>query len=391
MKRIAFQTKTVIVGLFLGLITTTSIAQADADSLSVGKVTIGGYAQIDFNQPFVKNQRNNALLDIHRMVMLFNYQYNSRLSFLTELEFEHVTEVYVEQAFLNYSFSPLLNLRAGLVLIPMGIINEYHEPPTYNGVERPMVDTRIVPSTWREMGFGFAGQIMSASLTYQVYVVNGFSSYNGTPLLKGVDALRGGRQKGAKSQMSHPNLSAKISHYGILGLEVGLSGYFGKTQSTLYNGIETSNVAALQKADSSVVNVGMVALDYRYSKGNFRSRGQLVYSQIGNSEAYNQFTGRDLGSAIMGYYGEVSYVIPFTMQGYRNEVEPFVRWEHYNTHYEVAGGLSKNDAYSYNGLGFGLGYRFHQNAMLKADYIVFQRKSDNQSQGVLSLGVGINF
>jgi hypothetical protein len=391
MAKITYFFKIVLIGLLLYLSSTNLSAQAENDSLADGKVTIGGYAQIDFNQPFIKGQRNNALLDIHRMVMLFGYQYNSRLSFLTELEFEHVTEVYVEQAYLNYSFSPLLNFRAGLVLIPMGIINEYHEPPTYNGVERPMLDTRIVPTTWRELGMGLVGQISSASLTYQVYVVNGFSSYNGSPMLKGVDGLRGGRQKGAKSYMSHPNLSAKVTHYGILGLELGLSGYFGKTQSTLYNGIATNNNIALQKADSSVVNVSMVALDYRYSKGKFRSRGQAVYSQIGNTVAYNEFTGRDLGSALMGYYGELSYVIPFNLQDQRHEVEPFVRWEHYNTHFDVAGNLAVNSAYSYNGLGFGIGYYFHKNATFKADYIVYKRGSDTNNHGVFSMGVGISF
>jgi len=325
------------------------------------------------------------------MVLLFGYQYNKRLSFLTEVEFEHVTEVYIEQAYLNYAFSPLLNFRAGLVLIPMGIINEYHEPPSFNGVERPLLDTRIVPTTWREIGMGFTGQLTAASLTYQFYLVNGFASYDGSAKLKGVDALRGGRQKGAESFMSSPNLSAKVSYHGILGLELGLSGYFGKTQSSLYNGIDFTNKDLVQKADSSVVGVSMMAFDYRYRLGNFRSTGQIVYSDLSNTSAYNQFTGRDLGSALFGYYAEVSYVIPFNMQDQQHEVEPFVRWEHYNTHFDVAGDLTVNDSYSYNGLGVGVGYKFHQNAVFKIDYIFYRNGADTENSGVFSMGVGVNF
>lgn len=368
-----------------------SFNQVSQDSSNVGKVSITGYGQIDFNQPIVNNQRRNAELDVHRMIILFGYQYSSKLSFLTELEMEHVSEVYVEQAYLNYSFSPMLNFRAGLVLIPMGFINEYHEPPVFNGVERPMLDTRIVPSTWREIGMGFTGMITPASISYQVYLVNGFASFNGSPKLRGVDALRGGRQKGAESFMSSPNLSAKVSYYGILGLELGLSGYFGKTQSTLYDGIDPKDQILVQTADSSVVDVSMMAFDYKFRKGNIRSRGQVVYSMLGNTQQYNEFTGRDLGSALFGYLGEVSYVIPFKMQGEAHEIEPFVRWEHYNTHFEVENGIEKNDAYSYNGLAIGLGYRFHQNAVFKVDYIGYRLGSDTQNQGVFNMGVGISF
>jgi hypothetical protein len=390
MKRI---NKNLLIVLILGISfgVSTIFAQPTSKSEEDKKVSIGGYGQIDFNKPFIPNQNSNSKLDIHRMVLLFGYEYNKRLSFLTEIEFEHVTEVYVEQAYLNYAFSPSLNFRAGLLLIPMGIINEYHEPSSFNGVERPLLDTRIIPSTWREIGMGLTGQVTAASLTYQLYLVNGFASYDGSAKLKGVDALRGGRQKGAESFMSSPNLSAKISYHGILGLELGLSGYFGKTQSSLYNGIDFTNKDLVQKADSSVVGVSMMAFDYRYRLGNFRSRGQVVYSNLSNTDAYNKFTGRDLGSALFGYYAEVSYVIPFNMQDQQHEVEPFVRWEHYNTHFDVAGDLTANDSYSYNGIGVGVGYRFHENAVFKIDYILYRNGTDTLNSGVFNMGVGVNF
>jgi len=93
---------------------------------------------------------------VHRLVIFIGHKFNDKLSFFSEIELEHVKEIYVEQAFLEYKLTSWMNLRGGLVLIPMGIVNEYHEPPTFNGVERPNLDKYIVPTTWREIGLGLA-------------------------------------------------------------------------------------------------------------------------------------------------------------------------------------------------------------------------------------------
>ena len=123
-------------------------AQNAADKLlgSNEKLSIGGYAQIDYNQPISSDTKSNGKMDIHRLVMLFAYNFNDRTQFVTEIEYEHVKEVYVEQAFLQYQINDWLNFRGGLMLIPMGIQNEYHEPATYNGVERTNLDSKIVPT-----------------------------------------------------------------------------------------------------------------------------------------------------------------------------------------------------------------------------------------------------
>lgn len=390
--------KKTVISLLFAAITTFYVgifneapAQENTDSTENGRLTIAGYGQIDFNKPLSAEFKNNASLDVHRMVFLLGYQYNSKLSFLTEIELEHVSEVYVEQAYLNYSILPSLNFKAGLVLIPMGIINEFHEPPTYNGVERPIVDTKIVPTTWREIGFGFTGNILQANINYQLYIVNGFTSFNGSATLNGSDALRKGRQKGAESFMSHPNLSAKVSYNAIHSLEIGLSGYFGKTQSTLYNGIDKNDAFSMAQADSSVVNVSMLGFDYRFSKSWLRSRGQAVYSKIGNTQEYNAFTEKDLGSALLGYYGEASVVIPLSFVNQKHELEPFVRWEHYNTHFKTHVGLEKNKAYIYNGLSIGVGYRFNPNTILKADYLAYKKGNSTSNLSILNLGVGVSF
>ena len=145
------------------------------------KLTIGAYAQLEYTQQFGDTLRHNGVMDVHRVVVFMGYKFNNRTHFVTELEFEHVNEAAVEQAFLNYKLAKWIDVRAGLMLIPMGIINEYHEPPTFNGTTRPNLDNKIVPTTWREMGAGFNGKIDQLALKYQVYAVNGFNGYDGGP------------------------------------------------------------------------------------------------------------------------------------------------------------------------------------------------------------------
>ncbi len=351
------------------------------------KVVIGGYGQIDYNQPIGGDTRQNGKLDVHRMVMLFGYQFNKRTKVVTELEFEHVKEVYVEQAFVNYEISPALNISGGLMLIPMGIINEYHEPTTYNGVERPNVDSYIVPTTWREIGAGINGNLPNAALRYQLYIVNGFNGYaKGAGVLGGSKGIRSGRQKGAESYISSPNLSAKIDYYGIQGLKLGLSGYFGKTQSELYNGLDKNDDAAKTKADSSVVGMAMIGLDARYRMNNFQARGQFIYNNLSNTKGYNEFTGKDLGSAMLGAYAEVAYDFKFT----ETTLTPFVRYEHYNTHHKTDG-IEAKDAYKVNEFIAGLGYKVADGVVFKADMQFRKPESADEYSKIFNMGIGFWF
>lgn len=353
------------------------------------KLSIGGYAQIDFNQPVNEGKHSNAKLDVHRMILLFGYQFSEKTKFVTELEIEHVKEVYVEQAFVNHEILPWLNLRGGLMLVPMGIINEYHEPPTFNGVERPNLDSKIVPSTWREIGFGFTGRIDNASLKYQLYAMNGFNGYDDGGIFRGTDGYRKGRQKGAESFMSSPTLATKIDYYGIPGLKLGLSTYNGKSQSSLYNGLDKDDVAGEAKADSSVIGISMIGLDARYNKGGFEARGQFNLAKNSNTDEYNELTGKDLGSKMLGWYLEAGYNLLHHTDSDQKLV-PFVRYETYNTHADTAGGLAKNKALDRTDVTVGAGWWLASGAVLKADYQFFSDALDN-SKGQLNLGIGIWF
>lgn len=378
--------------------TENNIQQNMADKLlsSDQKLAIGGYAQIDYNQPFDKDIRKNGVLDVHRLVMLFAYQFNNRTQFVTEIEYEHVQELYIEQAFLQHKLLPWLNFRGGLLLIPMGIINEYHEPPTYNGVERPFIDNTITPTTWRELGLGITGTILPASLKYQLYIVNGFNGYDGSARLNGRNGLRSGRQKGAESYISSPNFSTKIEYYGIRGLNIGLSGYFGDTQSTLYNGIGKEDNASTVRADSSVVGISMLGLDVRYNTGALELKGQSYYIALSNTEAYNQFTAvegtaNNLGSAMMGYYLEGAYNLFKHLPSTSYKLTPFVRYESYNTHFKVKGDLEKNNNFKKKAVIAGLGWTLTPGAVLKADIQWVKSEADAKAAKTFNAGIGIMF
>ncbi|MCK5729558.1 MAG: hypothetical protein KAH68_00700 [Draconibacterium sp.] len=353
------------------------------------KVQIGGYAQIDYNQPVNAGEFSNGNLDVHRLVLLFGYRFSERANFVTEIEVEHVKEIFVEQAFLNYKILPWLDFRGGLMLVPMGIINEYHEPPTFNGVERPNLDSKVVPTTWREIGAGFTGRFDNASLKYQLYIMNGFVGYNDEATFRGTDGLRKGRQKGAESIMSSPTLSTKIDYYGITGLKLGLSTYNGKSQSSLYDGIEKGDDTAISSADSSVVGISMVGFDARYVIGGFEARGQMNVTNIKNTDQYNDFTGKDLGSQLFGWYAEVGYNLLHSTET-EQKLIPFIRYEIYNTHAKTEGALEINDAFDRKDVTVGAGWWVSSGAVLKMDY-QFLSSATGSTSGMFNMGIGIWF
>jgi hypothetical protein len=382
----------------VGTDTTSNAPLNSAQNIITGNsgknITIGGYAQIDYNQPLNDTATANGKMDVHRMIIFFGYKFNDKVTFVSEIELEHVKEVYVEQAFLNYKIAEPFSLRAGLMLIPMGIINEYHEPTTYNGVERPNVDGKIIPTTWREMGAGFTGNIDNLSLKYQAYVVNGFLSYDGSGKLRGSDMLRKGRQKAAESTINTPNYSGKLDFYGIKGLKLGAAVYLGQTQSTLYNNIPNNDTTGMMaKADSSSVGVTMFGFDARYQFKGLHLRGQFIKSDISGAEAYNSFTGKDLGSSMLGYYGELGFdVLSVLKKDAKEKVILFGRYEYYDTHAKVPDGTDRNDSYARTDMTFGVSYKVAAGAVFKADYQIMDNNGeDNVPSKQINFGVGVWF
>ncbi len=339
-------------------------------------ITVGGYGQIDYNQ----KEGDNGVLDVHRMVLLMGYKFSDKVQFITEIEFEHVKEVFVEQAFLNYTVADNVNLRGGLMLVPMGIVNEFHEPTTFNGVERPSMDKSIVPTTWREIGIGLSGRIDNANLKYQAYIFNGFASVNGSKVLGGSNGLRNGRQKGAKSTVNSPNYSAKLEYYGINGLRLGLSGYFGRTQPQ----------DAIDDIDGADVGISMIGLDARYNYKRFTARGQFITASISDTEAYNNLNSASLGSKLQGWYVEGAFnLLPQTNE---QQLVAFARYEDFDTHASVDGSLTKKLSFDRDEITVGLSYHIATGAVVKADYQLKNNAvSNSEAKKQFNFGIGVWF
>lgn len=374
-------------------ITTYSFSQTATDSISndpqnqqnaaqrilsgniTSGVTVGGYGEISYNQP----EGDNGTLDVHRLVLLFGYKFSDKVQFVTEIELEHVEEVFVEQAFLQYSLNDNINLRAGLMLVPMGIVNEYHEPTTFNGVERPSIDHDIVPSTWREIGVGVSGRFNEVSLRYQAYMFNGFASVNGTKYLGGSSGLRNGRQKGIESTVNTPTFAAKLDYYGLPGLRLGASGYFGRTQTE----------DGLEDIDGTTVGISMIGLDARYAYKRFTARGQFVHTSLNDTEDYNTLYDTDLGSEMQGFYLEAAYnLLP---QEKEQQLYAFARYEDFDTQASTEGSLIKNDSYDRNEWTFGLSYKVAPGAVVKADYQFKDDATNIDVPNQLNFGIGVWF
>lgn len=382
--------------MFIALLSNVN-AQNSAEKIVAGNpgLHIGGYAQVDFNLNTRQGTiHNNGKLDVHRLVTFFGYNFNEKASFVSEVEFEHVSEVYVEQVFLDYKIKKNLSINAGLMLIPMGIQNLYHEPASFNGVERTNVDKYIIPTTWREMGIGLSGRSIEHSINYQAMLVNGFNGYNDGGVFSGKSGLRSGRQKGAESYITYPDFAGRVSYYGHPGLNLGFSAYVGDSESKAYDGLDLADESAVASADSTIIGIQMLGVDARYNKGSLQLTGQYILANLSNTDQYNAITSKDLGSKLTGYYAEVGYnlmdgIIPF-IESETEELIAFARYENYNTHAESEG-VAINDVYNRTEMTFGLGFKVAQGAVFKADYQIKSNASSEEEIGQFNFGIGVWF
>src|SRR2546428_5496913 len=189
---------------------------------------LSGYMDFHFNRP----EHEDAQLDFHRFVLLFNHSFSDRLRFVGELEVEHgfvsgleaSGEVELEQAYLDFRLKPELNFRAGMVLAPVGIINERHEPPSFHGVERPFVDTFIIPTTWFDAGVGVHGTV-GAGWQYRAYLMAPLDATR----ITAEEGLHEATQKGFASNVRNVAHTGRLEYVGVPGLNLGTSFWRGKT------------------------------------------------------------------------------------------------------------------------------------------------------------------
>ena len=263
-----------------------------------GKTTIGGYGELHYNG--LDDQIGNSdvdKIDFHRFVLFINHEYNDKLRFVSELELEHsiagegkAGEIELEQAYVEYDYNDSTSIQAGLILIPLGILNETHEPNTFYGVERNPVEKNIIPSTWWEGGAKISHNL-SEGVNVQLMAHSGLKA---TTSFK----PRDGRQKVGSAKSEHFAYTGAIKYTTIPGLTVGAGFNYQADFSNGGSGGESSG------ADGAL----MTEVHAIYQKGKFGLRALYAAWDIEGTGA--DALGRDKQ---FGYYVEPSYQVTETV------------------------------------------------------------------------------
>ena len=264
------------------------------------KTSIGGYGELHFNSTDTKNE-----VDFHRFVIYFGHEFTDSIRLFSELEVEHalVEEdapggVELEQAWVEMDLNQNHSMRAGLDIIPVGILNPTHEPPTFFGVERNPVETEIIPTTWWEAGIGMHGQI-APGWSYDAVVHSGLQ----TPVI-GDDAflIPEGRNEVAEASAKDGAFTGRLRYTGFPGLEAAITGQYQQdiTQSSFANGMDIS--ATLFESHvvyrHTATGLGVRALYARWDLDDGPpGLGPKSGSSPGRNEQY-------------GYYIEPSWIFP---------------------------------------------------------------------------------
>ncbi|HEY9015002.1 MAG TPA: hypothetical protein VIM84_08060 [Gemmatimonadales bacterium] len=360
------------------LLGTTAQAQ-DSETTS-----IGGYGEVHYTNPSGPN--TPAVVNVRRFVLYLAHTFSPKLAFRSELELEDARieggeaggEVALEQLYLDYILSPAFTLRTGLLLPPVGIVNEFHEPPTFNGVERPDFDHDVLPTTWRELGVGAVGVIPgSAGLSYRVYLLNGLKASG----FDAAEGIRGGRQEGQDASFANPSITGRLE-WARPGLRVGGSFWYGGS----------ANQDPLLGTGTFDNAVGLISADARYDVGAFMFRGVLANISIADAEEINAAYGGQVGSRIAGGYVEGAYNLLSTLAPASSQsLNAFVRYEHFDTQADVPSGVVRDDSLARRFTTVGLAYKPLYNIVFKGDYQWLRNRGSVGEGEILRLGIGYHF
>lgn len=320
---------------------------------------VGGYGELHYNGG------DKDEIDFHRFVALINHQFNDRIRLYSEVELEHSIagdeqngEVELEQAYLEFDINESNRLKTGLFLVPVGMLNERHEPTTFFGVERNPVETNIIPTTWWEAGVGGSGEI-AEGFKYDLALHSGLE----TPTSESnAFKIRNGRQKVSEATAKDPAATARLRWNGLSGVDVGISSQY---QHDITQGALEDNIDAL-----------LLAAHTDIRKGAFGLRALYAHWDVDGEEA--EAIGRDEQD---GWFVEPAYY-------FNTDVGEFGLFGRYNRYDNESGDSADSE---YEQIDFGLNYWPHKNVVLKADWAIINAPAGKEDDDLLNLGVGFNF
>ncbi len=338
-------------------------------------VSIGGYGEVLY-QNFDDRRDDSAAsgrtdeIDLVRAVLYFGYKFDDRFLFNSEIEYEHATtgsgseakgEVSVEFAYLEFLARKEVGVRAGLLLLPVGFVNELHEPPVFLGARRPEVENRILPTTWRELGAGVFGDV--GPISYRAYVVNGLDAAG----FSASTPIRGGRQKGSRARAEDFGVTGRLDFTGVPGLLAGLSGYAGDS---------AQGRLAAGEAFNARVSIWDAHAEWRFR--GVQLRGLTAFGRIGDAAEVNGLRGAT-GSASVGERFEGSYLEAgfdvLSLRGGQASLVPFARYERLDTQTRVPASFARDRANDVRIWTAGANYRPIPQIVLKLDYQDFANEA----------------
>lgn len=321
-----------------------------------GKTTVGGYGELHLNN---LNGEGGAAdkkeIDFHRFVMFFGHEFSKDIRFFSELELEHsiagegkAGEIELEQGYVEFDINKNMRAKGGLFLIPVGIVNETHEPNVFYGTERNPVEKNIVPATWWEAGAALSGNF-NEGLSYDVALTSGLD-------LSAKDKIRDGRTKVAKARANSPMITGRIKYTGVPGLELATT---VANISDYTQGQGTKNAATMIEAHA-VYNTGAFGLRALYASWDVNGKT----------------TGYDKQA---GWYVEPSYKIS-------PKLGAFARYNKYDNQAGTGGPANSEKTQT----DIGLNYWPHEDVVIKVDYQT-QDNANKKNQNGFNIGMGYQF
>ncbi len=337
----------------------------------------GGYGEIHFDQ---ESGPGGEKIDLSRFVLYLGYDFADWIQLHSETEIEHGFvegdrgEVSVEQLHVDLLFTPGFNLRVGRYLEPLGIVNQRHEPPTFLGVERPDVETFLVPSTWSGDGLGCFGEL-GADWKYQLYLGSSLSGSGLDP----VEGLHESRQEGQPG-LDQPALSGRVDWTPVSDLRTGL-GFF-------HGGLDNGEEGVNPGNDASAT---VLCADAQWSLGRFDLRGLFACDWISGADTL----APGIASRMQGWYVESAwhFLPDGCKQGRLADADAllFARYESLDTQRELPGGAAADPRGEREVLTLGVSFLPVSNLVFKADY---QIRDDRSAEGLperINLGLGWQF
>ncbi|MBI3530016.1 MAG: hypothetical protein HY067_18875 [Betaproteobacteria bacterium] len=356
---------------------------AAAPSSPSGPATVlFSYGEINYNRPTKATE--NTEVDVRRFVLGFQHRFDPNNKVVTELEVEHAVssasdpgEVEVEQAYVEHALNPTWSARGGLFLIPLGLLNEKHEPTAYYGVERNFVETAIIPTTWREGGLQFVGNFENG-FTLQTGISTGFdlNKWDATSTEGAESPLGSIHQELALAKGRDLSVFGALNWRGVPGLQLG-GGLFtgGATQG---QAITNSRVTLWDL--HARWTPGRWDLAALYARGSISKTAELNTTLVGNPTL--------IPKSFDGWYAQAAYKL-WMHNDY--VLSPFVRWEQFNTARSFADlgvGLTPDAAPTERVITVGANFQVTPGIVLKADV---QRFRENDDANRFDLGLGWSF